>query len=219
MEKKNNNENTKSKKYLFGVIVGLIAASLIFLLIVASYFRDFGKIKLSTNSSNIFTVADLKLEDLKFMSTEKEILASLGDPKDIKEEVEGIYKYKKLSYSGLTLTLKEYYNDFILVKAEISSKKYTTSRGIKVGNKITKVFRKYKVENKEGAYIYGNYTKKSLKNFENKENIFFGVRSSENVLYVNRDAVVDGTPTNIAKLDIIYKNGVIKKITWSYDIK
>lgn len=218
MEKIEKNETKGKKKYVFGVIVGLIIASLAFLLIIASYFRDFGKIKLSTNSKNIFTIEDLKINDLKFKSTEKEVKASLGEPKDTKEEVDGIYKYKKLTYSGLTVTLKEYYDDFILSKIEVTSKKYTTSRGIKVGNKITKALKNYKIENKEGAYLYGNYTKDVLKDSENKENVYFGVRSSENILYVNRDAVIDGTPTNIAKLDIVYKNGVIKKITWSYDI-
>lgn len=218
MKKNDKNENKDKKKYTFGVAIALVIASLIFLLVVASYFRDFGKIKLSTNNKNIFTIDDLKIDDLKFKSTEKEVKASLGEPKDVKEETNGIYNYKKLSYNGLTVTLKENYADFVLVKVEVTSKNYTTSRGIKVGNKITKVLRKYKVENKEGAYLYGNYKKEVLKNSENKENIYFGVRSSENILYVNRDAIVEGSPNNIATLDIVYKNGVIKKITWSYDI-
>ena len=65
--------------------------------------------------------------------------------------------------------------------------------------------------------MYGNYSNKVLTDEENTSNIYFGLRSSKNVLFVNRDSVVDGLVTNIAKLDIEYKHGKIKKITWSYD--
>ena len=58
MEKIEKNETKGKKKYVFGVIVGLIIASLAFLLIIASYVRDFGKSKLSTNSKKICTIDD-----------------------------------------------------------------------------------------------------------------------------------------------------------------
>ena len=212
MEKKE-----KTNKFGFGVIVGVSLLLLVALIVVASYFRDFGKIKLSTNSKKIFSISDLKIDNIGFKSTENEVTRAFGNPNKTNEETIGIYKYKIMKYDGLTLTLKENYDDFILVKVEITSKKYTSSRNIKVGNKITKALRNYRIDKKEGAYLYGNYTKKTLSDSENKENIYFGIRSSKNLLYVNRDAVTEGFPTNIAKLDIEYSNGVIKKITWSYD--
>ena len=87
-----------------------------------------------------------------------------------------------------------------------------------MGKKITNVFKKYRVDNKNGAYIYGNYTNKSLYEKDIDGNIYYGVRSNENILFINRDSKVDNLPTNIAKLNIEYKKGIIRKITWSYDI-
>ena len=52
---------------------------------------------------------------------------------------------------------------------------------------------------------------------ENNSNIYFGLRSDKNVLFVNRDSKVEGLITNIAKLNVEYYHGKIKKITWSYD--
>lgn len=216
--KKNNKVNkTNKRKKITMIAIAAIIVVLLFLLVLASYFRDYGKVRLSTNKKDIFTISDLTVNKLKYGDNEKTVEKVLGKPNKTKEKTESIYKYKVLSYDGLTLTLKEFYDDYALVKAEITSSKYTTSRNIKVNKKITKVFRKYKVESNRGLYMYGNYSNKVLTDEENTSNIYFGLRSSKNVLFVNRDSVVDGLVTNIAKLDIEYKHGKIKKITWSYD--
>ena len=67
--------------------------------------------------------------------------------------------------------------------------------------------------------MYGNYTNKALNDKEIKVNIYYGLRSTENVLFVNRDEIIDGTATNIAKLDIKYSGGKITNIIWSYDVQ
>lgn len=217
MEKNKKNINLDNKK-LFIISLTLLIGVIVIILFASSYFRDFGKIRVSKNNKKIFTVSDLTINNLKFNSTEKQVKKELGKPK--KEETKTIndFNYKILSYDGATITLKEFYNDFSLVKVEVTSNDYVVSRKLKVGNRITKAFRSFKVEQKEGAYLYGNYKKDALTDETVKKNIYFGVRSSKNVLYVNRDAIIDNSKTNIAKLDISYKKGVIKKITWSYDI-
>lgn len=209
---------TGKKNIIFICFVAFILL-LIFLIVYLSNFRNFSEITLSKNSNKIFSVKDLTINNLKYGDKESDVKKFLGNPKEEKIKLEGSYNYKILKYNGLTVTLKEYYNDFILSKVEATSSKYKFSRNIKVGNRITKVFKKYSVKNRTGAYLYGNYTNNALSEVENKNNIYFGVRSTKNVLYVNRDEVLEGIPTNIAKLDISYKNGKINKITWSYDIK
>ena len=207
-----------NKKVKLAVGLALLVIFIVLLILIASYYKDYGKSPLSTNNNAVFNIDDLKLDSLKYGSTEDEVKAELGKPSKEKIEKRDIYNYKVLTYSGATLTLKENYNDFILCKVEVTSSKYILSRGVKVGKKITYVFNHFYVENPLSAYMYGNYTNKALNDKEVKDNIRYGVRSSENVLYVNRDKVVDDLPVYIAKLDILYANGVIYKITWSYDV-
>ena len=210
--------NNKRNRIVLALIVGFLVLLLLLILVIKS-FKNYGQIKISTNQEAIFSHEDLVVNDLKFGSTEEEVKKELGEPKSKKEEVKGIYQYRIYEYSGLTLTLKENYEKYLLVKAEITSVDYKATRNIKVGNKITSVFEKFRVDNEEGAYIYGNYTKKALTNKEVKGNIYFGLRTNENVLLVNRDSEVENIPTNIAKMNIEYDHGVIKKITWSYDVE
>ncbi|MBR3117155.1 MAG: hypothetical protein IKF36_04700 [Bacilli bacterium] len=212
------NKDVKKKRKAI-LLFSLMLLFVIALLVVASYFRNFAEIKLAVNEKKIFTIEDLIVNDLKYGDNEAAVTKSLGKPKSEEEKGINKYDYKILKYDGLTVYLKESYNDFVLSKVEIYSGKYETSRGLKVGSKITKVFNSFKVENSSGAYMYGNYTNKALKDSEIKDNIYYGVRSKENVLYVNRDEIIDGIPTNIAKLDIKYSNGIIKNITWSYDVE
>lgn len=201
------------------LIFSLMLLFIVVLLVIASYFRNFGEIRLSVNDKKIFTVNDLVIDDLKYGASEKDVIKSLGKPESEEEKEINSYDYKILKYSGLRVYLKENYDTYILCKVEINSTGYVASRNLSVGNKITKVFESFKIDNSTGAYLYGNYRNKALTQSEVKDNIYFGVRSSENVLYVNRDEVIDGIPTNIAKLDIKYKNGRIKSITWSYDVE
>ena len=223
MEKKKNKKNIsklekeimKDRKMLLLTFISIFL--LISLIIVASYFRDFKSIRLSKNNKEIFTISDLTVNNSKYGDSIDSVKKEFGKPIKEEDKEKSIYKYKVLYYDGLVLTFKDYYDSYSLVKAEITSSKYKISRRIKVGKKITKVFRKYKVENNKGAYLYGNYTKDELRSIENNENIYFGIRSSKNVLYVNRDAKVDDLVNNIATLNIEYKRGKIRKITWSYD--
>ena len=188
------------------------------LIVFFSYLKNFGEITLKSNKKDIFSINDLTINNLKYGDYEKDVIKELGKAKSIKKETINNYEYKILSYDGLIVYLKEYYEDYKLSKVEITSKKYYASRKIRVGKKITNVFKKYRVDNKKGAYIYGNYTNKSLYEKDIDGNIYYGVRSNENILFINRDSKVDNLPTNIAKLNIEYKKGIIRKITWSYDI-
>lgn len=217
---KNNLLETKLKKNkVITIILFVSILLLILLLIIASYFRNFGNITLIKNKKEMFSISDLTVNDLKYGDKESTIIKSIGYPEKEKEMTNGSYKYKEYIYNGLKLTLKENFDNFVLVKAEITSSKYKTSRKVRVNQKITKVLKRYRIDNKQGAYMYHNYSKKTLSDIENKENIYFGVRSSKNILYVNRDKIIDELPTNIAKLNIEYRHGVIKKIIWSYDVQ
>ena len=200
-------------------LVTVILFILLLLIFVINSFKNYGQIKLTTNKENIFTYEDLVINDLKYGSKEEEIKKYFGSPKEIKENKKGIYKYKTLTYDGVKLTLKENYEEYILVKVEVTKGSINLSRNIKVGNKITKVFDNFRVDNSSGAYLYGNYKKEALSDKEIKNNIYFGIRTNKNVLYVNRDSVIDDLPTNTATLNIEYDHGTIKKITWSYDVE
>ena len=206
------------QKQLFISYVIFALIIIIMLIVFFSYLKNFGEITLKSNKKDIFSINDLIINNLKYGDYEKDVIKELGKAKSIKKETINNYEYKILSYDGLKIYLKEYYEDYKLSKVEITSKKYYVSRNIRVGKKITNVFKKYRVDNKNGAYIYGNYTNKSLYEKDIDGNIYYGVRSNENILFINRDSKVDNLPTNIAKLNIEYKKGIIRKITWSYDI-
>ena len=207
----------KNKKLKWTIGLALLVIVIVLAILIASYFKDYGKSPLTPNNNAVFTVDDLRLDSLKYGSTEKEVLEKYGKPKSTKEETKDIYKYKVLEYSSMTLTLKENYNDYILCKVEVTSNKYTLSRGVKVGKKITYVFNNFYVENALSAYLYGNYTNKALNDKEVTDNIRYGVRTSENVLFVNRDSLLSNLHTNMAQMNIIYNHGRITKISGSYD--
>ena len=206
----------KKKQFIF--VSGIIVI-LFLILFLSSFLGNYEKLSLRKNNKDIFTIKDLTVNDLKFLSTEEEINKELGEPKKIEIITKNSYSYKEYYYSGLKLTLKENYSDYVLVGAEITSSRYKTGRKIRVGNRITKVFNKYKVENKKGNYIYKNYTIDALNDNLVKENAYFAYRTEKEVRYYNKDAVIEGNPTNVAELKISYKLGRINKITWSYDLK
>ena len=215
--KKIASDNSKQKKVFAVAVVLVIILSI--LLLIASNFGTFDNVIVKKNKNSIFSISDLTVNNLKFSDNEKKIIKELGKPKKEKKFTSDIYSYKTLYYDGLELTLKENYNEYMLVKAEITSRKYTTSRNIKVKDRILKVIKKYRVDNKMGTYLYGNYSTNALDSESIKENIFLGVRSTSEVVYINRDAIVDDAKPNIARLNISYKFGKVSKITWSYDIK
>lgn len=208
----------EKKQKVFLLVVGIIVI-LSLLLIISGLFGNYENVKLKKNNNDIFTIKDLTVNNLKFLSTSKEIEKELGKPRNTKELTKNNYKYKEYYYSGLKLTLKENYEDYVLVGAEISSGRYKTSRNIKVGNRVMSVINKYNVENEEGNYIYGNYTIDALNDNLVKDNAYFSFRNNKEIRYYNKDAVVEGDPTNISELKFNYRFGRIKKITWSYDIK
>ena len=215
---KKNVKKLDKKQIIFLSVVGIIVI-ISLLLIISGLFGNFSSVKLKKNNNEIFTIKDLTVNNLKFLSTSEEVEKELGKPRKTNELTKNSYKYKEYYYSGLKLTLKENYSDFVLVGAEITSKKYTTSRNIKVGNKVLKVINKYNVELPEGNYIYKNYTIDALNDNLVKDNAYFSYRNSKEIRYYNKDAVVEGSPTNVAELRFNYSFGRIKKITWSYDIK
>ncbi len=203
---------------IFIIVVGVIVI-ISLLLILSGLFGNFESVKLRKNKNEIFTIKDLKVNNLTFLSTSDEVVKELGKPKKKKEITKNNYKYIEYYYSGLKLTLKENYKDYVLVGAEISSNKYNTGRNIKVGNKVINVINKYKVEEENGNYIYKNYTIDALNDNLVKDNAYFSYRNRKEIRYYNKDAVIEGSPTNIAQIIYSYRLGRVNKITWSYDIK
>ena len=197
----------------------IVVVVLVIVSIILGNYKDYTEVRLRKNNKEIFSIADLKVDDLKYGDMEKDVKKKMGKPEKEKKITKDIYEYKKLYYKGLTLTLRENYKDFMLVKAEITERKYKVSRDIKVGDKIKKVMNKYNIETEIGTYIYGNYSIDALDESEITENIYQGIRDKNNVIYINRDSKVDGEKVNIAKLIINYKRGRVKKITWSYDFQ
>lgn len=207
----------KNKGLMLTIVILLIILGIA--MFISQFFEDMTKITLRKNDKTIFSVNDLIVLDLKYGSNIKTIKDKLSDPVKEEDFKENSYNYKKLSYDGLILTLKENYDDFILVKAEITNKKYKIGRKIQVGDSILTTVKKFKIDNKKGTYIYGNYTIDALNTNETSGQIYFGIRNEKQVIYVNRDSLVDGKNPYISKLTFDYKHGKIKKITWSYDIK
>ena len=77
--------------------------------------------------------------------------------------------------------------------------------------------KKYRIDITSGTYLYGNYSADNLNNEEVTDNIYFAVRNANEVVYVYKDASVNNSKSNVAKLSFYYKNGKVKKIIWNYD--
>lgn len=212
IKKSDNNE----KIFTIAVVI-IIVLSL--LLIISRNFGTFNNVKVKKNNNNIFSVSDLTVNNLKFHDDEKTVRKELGTPKKEKKYLSNIYSYKDLYYDGIIVTLKEDYNDYRLVKVQITSKKYKINRNIKVNDRILRVIKKFKVEYESGTYLYGSHTIKALNDKNTTENVYLGVRSTKELVYINKDAKVGDENPNIAKLVISYKFGKVSKITWSYDYK
>ncbi len=217
MPKKKEIKTDKNIKIFTIAILLVVILSILLMIIIKD--KDYTEVKLRNNDRKIFTIDDLSVGKLRFGMSEKDIEKELGKANKKKEETRNSYKYKKLSYDGLTLMLRENYDDYILVGAQITKSKYSIGRKIKVNDSIVKTMKKFKVENERGNYIYGNYSVNALNESEIKENIYLGLRDKKIVSYINRDAIIEGSNTNIAKLDFIYKKGKIIKIVWSYDFE
>ena len=213
---KNNIKWNYKKIFVISVIVAVVFGILI---ILFGNYKDYTEVRLRKNNNAIFSISDLIVDDLKYGDMENDIKKKIGKPKKEKKIKKDIYEYKKLYYDGMTLTLRENYDDFMLIKAEVTGKKYNVSRDIKVGNNVKKVMNKYNVETEVGTYIYGNYSIDALDESEITENIYQGIRDKKNIIYINRDAKIDGEKVNVAKLVINYKKGRVNKITWSYDFQ
>lgn len=205
----------KNKKMTFILAIVLILIALAALL--SSIFGNFNSTRLHVNNKKIFDISDLTINNLKFGSTEEEVKSEFGEPKKISKDFKNNYEYKIYEYDGLTLTLKENYNDFILVKTEVTSNKYKLSRNIRVKSKISSAVKKYNISISKGNYIYKNYNIEALNERVIDDNIYLAIRNSKKVVYYNRDAVVDGVKNNTATLEFDYKFGRINKIIWSYD--
>lgn len=200
-------------------ITSIVIVVLLLLLFLSSEYGNFTKVNIKKNNNTIFSISDLTVNNLKYSDSESKVRKELGVPK--KEETKFIekYNYKILTYDGIIVTLKENYNDYMLVKVEITDKKYTINRNIKIKDNIVRTIKKFKVENKKGTYLYGNYSVDALDEEEIMSNIYFGIRSETEIVYISRDAKINSLDTNIAKLNISYKNGKVTKIEWSYDYK
>lgn len=218
-KKKKTIEQELKRDKIMLVITSLVIAILLSLLVASRNYRDFSAINIKTNNKTIFSISDLTINNLKYGDNEEKVLKELGTPIKESNETKDKYSYKELEYNNLKITLRENYDDYILTGVEIKSDKYVINRNIKIGNSIVKTMKKFKVENKSGQYLYGNYSIGSLSDEEITDTIYFGVRNNKKVVYVNKDATVNDMHSNISKLTLDYKKGKITKITWSYDFE
>lgn len=218
-KKKKTIEQELKRDKIMLVITSLVIVILLSLLIASRNYRDFSAINIKTNNKTIFSISDLTINNLKYGDNEEKVLKELGTPIKESNKTKDKYSYKELEYNNLKITLRENYDDYILTGVEIKSDKYVINRNIKIGNSIVKTMKKFKVENKSGQYLYGNYSIGSLSDKEIADTIYFGVRNNKKVVYVNKDASVNDMSSNISKLTLDYKKGKITKITWSYDFE
>ena len=200
-------------------ITSIIIVILLILLLASRNYREFDTVMVSKNNNKIFSMSDLVIDGVKYGTSEKEVKKKFGTPVKEDKITKDKYSYKILEYKGLKLTLKENYSDYMLTKVEVTNNKYKVSRNIKVNDKIIKTIKKFKVENKKGTYLYGNYSVDALNEEEIKDTIYLGIRNDKEVVYINRDALVGDTVSNISRLNISYKYGKIIKISWSYDFE
>ncbi len=200
-------------------ITSIIIVILLILLLASRNYREFDTVMVSKNNNKIFSMSDLVIDGVKYGTSEKEVKKKFGTPVKEDKTTKDKYSYKILEYKGLKLTLKENYSEYMLTKVEVTNNKYTVSRNIKVNDKIIKTIKKFKVENKKGTYLYGNYSVDALNEEEIKDTIYLGIRNDKEVVYINRDALVGDTVSNISRLNISYKYGKITKISWSYDFE
>ena len=200
-------------------ITSIIIVILLILLIASRNYREYDTVMVSKNNNKIFSMSDLVIDGVKYGTSEKEVKKKFGTPVKEDKLTKDKYSYKILEYKGLKLTLKENYSDYMLTKVEVTNNKYKVSRNIKVNDKIIKTIKKFKVENKKGTYLYGNYSVDALNEEEIKDTIYLGIRNDKEVVYINRDALVGDTVSNISRLNISYKYGKITKISWSYDFE
>ncbi len=200
-------------------ITSIIIVILLILLLASRNYREFDTVMVSKNNNKIFSMCDLVIDGVKYGTSEKEVKKKFGTPVKEDKITKDKYSYKILEYKGLKLTLKENYSDYMLTKVEVTNNKYKVSRNIKVNDKIIKTIKKFKVENKKGTYLYGNYSVDALNEEEIKDTIYLGIRNDKEVVYINRDALVGDTVSNISRLNISYKYGKITKISWSYDFE
>ena len=200
-------------------ITSIIIVILLILLLASRNYREFDTVMISKNNNKIFSMSDLVIDGVKYGTSEKEVKKKFGTPVKEDKITKDKYSYKILEYKGLKLTLKENYSDYMLTKVEVTNNKYKVSRNIKVNDKIIKTIKKFKVENKKGTYLYGNYSVDALNEEEIKDTIYLGIRNDKEVVYINRDALVGDTVSNISRLNISYKYGKITKISWSYDFE
>ena len=200
-------------------ITSIIIVILLILLLASRNYREFDTVMVSKNNNKIFSMSDLVIDGVKYGTSEKEVKKKFGTPVKEDKITKDKYSYKILEYNGLKLTLKENYSDYMLTKVEVTNNKYKVSRNIKVNDKIIKTIKKFKVENKKGTYLYGNYSVDALNEEEIKDTIYLGIRNDKEVVYINRDALVGDTVSNISRLNISYRYGKITKISWSYDFE
>ena len=200
-------------------ITSIIIVILLILLLASRNYREFDTVMVSKNNNKIFSMSDLVIDGVKYGTSEKEVKKKFGTPVKEDKTTKDKYSYKILEYKGLKLTLKENYSEYMLTGVEVTNNKYTVSRNVKVNDKIIKTIKKFKVENKKGTYLYGNYSVDALNEEEIKDTIYLGIRNDKEVVYINRDALVGDTVSNISRLNISYKYGKITKISWSYDFE
>lgn len=200
-------------------ITSIIIVILLILLLASRNYREFDTVMVSKNNNKIFSMSDLVIDGVKYGTSEKEVKKKFGTPVKEDKTTKDKYSYKILEYKDLKLTLKENYSEYMLTGVEVTNNKYTVSRNIKVNDKIIKTIKKFKVENKKGTYLYGNYSVDALNEEEIKDTIYLGIRNDKEVVYINRDALVGDTVSNISRLNISYKYGKITKISWSYDFE
>lgn len=99
-----------------------------------------------------WTEEDFRLAGLDIKMQEGDIVRVLGEPPEI---LSGNEDEKKFLYPGLTISLRKYGKTFSIQEISVSSPKYPTARGTKVGDSKDEVLSIYQSENFGGPYGAG----------------------------------------------------------------
>lgn len=213
--------NNIFKNKFFQIIICLVIAIIIYLiLIIITNSNNFKNKTLNANTNSIFTINDLSINNSKYKDILNSVVTEFGTPNKVEEFKDNKINYKTYYYDGLELTFKEEQEEFILMKVKLTSKDYTISRNIKIGDNINNVMNKFLIINEKGSYLYGNYTENNINGKKVKENIYYGKREKNIVYYLYMEEPYKkeyaSYNDDIVTLTFKVSYNKVKEIEWIY---
>ena len=105
-------EKINEKRNIIFIVSLVLVIVLSILLHIVNANRDYTNVVLRKNKNTIFSVSDLKVDEVAYSDKEKTIIKKYGNPSKTKKYTKNFYRYKKLYYNGITFVLREFYNDY-----------------------------------------------------------------------------------------------------------